>query len=107
MTLVRPSEFSCLASVDHGEAVLAVNGELDMSTAPELSRSLAGVLDQHPQRVTLEIGGLDFIDSTGLTLLVRTSKELKAHDGALQLAHPTPPVRRVLEIVGLDGLLVA
>ena len=107
MTVVRPPEFSCLASLDHGEAVVAVTGELDMSTAPELSRSLAGVLDQHPQRLTLELGGLQFIDSTGLTLLVRTSKQLKAHEGALELAHPTPPVRRVLEIVGLDGMLVA
>ena len=107
MTVVRPPEFSCLASLDHGDAVVAVTGELDMSTAPELSRSLAGVLDQHPQRLTLELGGLQFIDSTGLTLLVRTSKQLKAHEGALELAHPTPPVRRVLEIVGLDGLLVA
>ncbi len=107
MTVVRPPEFSCLASLDHGQAIVAVNGELDLSTAPELSRSLSDVLDQHPQRVTLELGGLDFIDSTGLTLLVRTSKRLKDHEGSLELAHPTPPVRRVLEIVGLDGLLVA
>lgn len=107
MTVVRPPEFSCLASLDHGEAVVAVAGELDMSTAPELSRSLAGVLEQHPQRVTLDLGGLAFIDSTGLTLLVRTSNHLKRHEADLRLAHPTPPVRRVLEIVGLDGLLVA
>ena len=107
MTVVRPPDFSCLASVDQGEAVVAVHGELDMSTAPALSRSLAGVLDQHPQRLTLELAALSFIDSTGLTLLVRTSKRLKEHEGALQLAHATPPVRRVLEIVGLDGLLVA
>lgn len=107
MTVVRPPEFSCFASLDHGEAVVAVTGELDMSTAPELSRSLAGVLEQRPQRVTLELGGLAFIDSTGLTLLVRTSNDLKQHEGDLRLAHPTPPIRRVLEIVGLDGLLVA
>ena len=107
MTLVRPPEFSCLTSLDHGEAVLAVTGELDMSTAPQLSRSLAAVLDRHPHRVTLELGGLAFIDSTGLTLLVRTSNRLKQDAGALHLAHATPPVRRVLEIVGLDGLLVA
>ena len=107
MTVVRPPEFSCLASLDQGQAVVAVSGELDMATAPELSRSLAGVLEQHPAQLTLELGALSFIDSTGLTLLVRTSKSLKEHEGSLQLAHPTPPVRRVLEIVGLDGLLVA
>ena len=107
MIVARPPQFSCLASLDHGQAVVAVTGELDMSTAPELSRSLTDVLDQHPRRLTLELGGLDFIDSTGLTLLVRTSKRLKEHEGSLHLAHPTPPVRKVLEIVGLDGLLVA
>ncbi len=107
MTVVRPPEFSCLATLDQGEATVAVNGELDMSTAPALSRSLSDVLDRHPRHVTLDLGGLVFIDSTGLTLLVRTSNRLKEHDGALQLAHPTPPVRRVLEIVGLDRLLVA
>ncbi len=107
MTVVPPPELTCLASLGHGEAVVAVTGELDLSTAPALSRSLADVLDQRPQRVTLELGRLEFIDSTGLTLLVRTSNRLKEHDGTLRLAHPTPPVRRVLEIVGLDGLVVA
>jgi anti-anti-sigma factor len=65
------------------------------------------VLDHHPQEVTLDLGRLAFIDSTELTLIVRTSNSLKTHDGALRLTHPTPPIRRVLEIVGLDGLLVA
>lgn len=107
MTLVRPPEFTCQATLDHDQAVVAISGELDMSTAPELSRSLAGVLEQHPRDLTLDLGGVGFIDSTGLTVLVRTSKQLQAHHGALHLVSPTPPVRRVLEIVGLDGLLVA
>ncbi len=107
MTMVPPAEFRCLATLDHGEATVALSGELDMSTAPALSRSLSEVLDQQPQHVTVELGDLAFIDSTGLTLLVRTSKRLREHEGTLALAHPTPPVRRVLEIVGLDGLLVA
>ena len=107
MSMVRPPDFSCLASVDHGEALVAVIGELDMFTAPELSRSLTLVLDQHPSRVTVDLGRLAFIDSTGLNVLARTSNELKDHEGVLALSHPTPPVRKVLEIVGLDGLLVA
>ena len=107
MTLVRPPAFTCRTTVDHGAAVVFVSGELDLSTAPELSRSLVTVLDQHPQALTLDLAGVEFIDSTGLTLLVRTSKRLQEHDGALRLTSPTPPVRRVLELVGLDTLLVA
>jgi anti-anti-sigma factor len=107
MTLVRPPEFSCQTTVAHGRAVVAVRGELDMSTAAELSRSLAPVLDQHPQAVTMDLAGLEFIDSTGLTLLVRTAKRLQEHEAVLRLASPSPAVRRVLELVGLDCLLVA
>jgi anti-anti-sigma factor len=107
MRLVRPPEFSCQTTVAHGQAVVAVRGELDLSTAAELSRSLAAVLDQRLQAVTIDLAGLEFIDSTGLTLLVRTSKRLREHEGVLRLASPTPAVRRVLELVGLDGLLVA
>jgi anti-anti-sigma factor len=105
MMMPVPPEFSCRATVDHGEAVVAVSGELDMSTVPELSRSLAEVLDQHPHDLTLDLAGVEFIDSTGLTLLVRASNQLKQHEGTFHLTHPRPPIRRVLEIVGLDGLV--
>lgn len=107
MTLVRPPSFSCRATLDEGGAVVAVCGELDMSTAPELSRSLAPVLEQHPQELTLDLAAVEFIDSTGLTLLVRTANRLKEHEGALVLSSPTASVRRILEIVGLDSLLAA
>ncbi|MDQ3898550.1 MAG: STAS domain-containing protein [Actinomycetota bacterium] len=107
MPVVWPSGFTCLATLNGAQATVEISGELDMSTAPELSRSLSEVLDRHPREVTVDLGRLAFIDSTGLTLLVRTSNSLKQHDGALRLTRPTPPVRRVLEIVGLDGLLVA
>ena len=107
MTLVGLPEFHCLATLDCGHAVVAVSGELDLSTASELSRSLAEVLDHRPDDITLDLAGLRFIDSSGLALLARTTKTLRDHQGTLRLVHPTPPVRRVLEIVGLDVLLVA
>ncbi|HEX3623713.1 MAG TPA: STAS domain-containing protein [Acidimicrobiales bacterium] len=108
MSLVEPSsEFTSWASFEPGGAVVAVRGELDLSTVATLARSLAPVLDTHPHELILDLAELRFIDSTGLSLLVKTSKELKEHEGMLALTHPTPPVRRVLEIVGLDTLLVA
>lgn len=106
MTLVRPPEFTCRTTLDHGRATVAVCGELDLSTAAELSLTLAPVLDRRPEALTVDLGGVDFIDSTGLTLLVRTSNRLRAQHGCLRLTSPTPPVRRVLELVGLDALLV-
>lgn len=107
MTLVRPPEFRCLATLDRGKAIVTVSGELDLSTAPELSRSLTEILDQHPDDLTVDLANLRFIDSSGLALLAYTSKSLRGHNGTLHLVGATPPVRRVLEIVGLDALLVA
>jgi len=105
MTLVRPPDFRCSATLDHGRAVMAVSGELDLSTAPQLSQSIAEVLDQQPEDLTLDLAELRFIDSSGLALLACTSKTLRVHNGTLHLVSPTPPVRRVLEIVGLDTLV--
>ena len=107
MTLVQPPVLTSRTTFDQDHAVMAVAGELDMSTAPGLSNAFAEVVDRHPRDVTVDLADLAFIDSTGLTLLVRASKQLREHDATLRLSSPTPPVRRVLEIVGLDHLLVA
>jgi anti-anti-sigma factor len=103
----RPPALTSCTTYDHDTAVVAVSGELDLSTAPGLGEALAQVVERHPHALTVDLAGLAFIDSTGLTLLVRTSNRLREQDGTLSLASPTPPVRRVLEIVGLDHLLVA
>lgn len=87
--------------------VLTVSGELDMSSVPALSRELAAVLQEQPESVTLDLAGVTFIDSSGLNLLVGTSKALRKHQGTLWLSSPRPPVRRLLEIVGLEAMLVA
>ena len=109
MTMVRPPALTSRTTFDQDldHAVVTVAGELDLSTAPCLGEALAHVVDRHPHEVTVDLAELAFIDSTGLTLLVRTSNRLREYDGTLSLASPTPPVRRVLEIVGLDHLLVA
>ena len=105
MTLVRP-ELSCEVRAGGPGPVVSLVGELDLSSAPVLAETLDQVLDRCPQVVTLDLSGLDFIDSTGLSLLARTSKALKGYDGRLRLLSPRPAVRRVLELVGLHPLLV-
>ncbi len=107
MSLVPPPALVSRTTFDHDHVVMAVSGELDMSTAPGLSVALADVVDRHPLDLTVDLADLAFIDSTGLTVLVRASKQLREHDATLRLSSPTPSVRRILEIVGLDHLLVA
>ena len=86
--------------------VVTVSGELDMTSVPALSRELAVVLRGRPASVTLDLAGVAFIDSSGLNLLIGTSKALRKHQATLWLSSPRPPVRRLLEIVGLEPMLV-
>lgn len=73
-----------------------------MANADELWEYLASQVER--QHVAVDLSGVRFIDSTGLTALVRTYKSLKQAGGTLLLLSPSPPVLRLLAVTGLDGL---
>ncbi|HEX2148730.1 MAG TPA: STAS domain-containing protein [Actinomycetota bacterium] len=82
--------------------IVGVAGEIDMANADELWEYLASQVER--QHVAVDLSGVRFIDSTGLTALVRTYKSLKQAGGTLLLLSPSPPVLRLLAVTGLDGL---
>jgi anti-sigma B factor antagonist len=93
--------FKVRSEQQSGVFVVAVEGELDMSTAPELERELEqGVaLDAAP--LLLDLSGCEFIDSTGIALIVRTWQSLDG-DRALALCGVGDQVERVLDITGIE-----
>lgn len=82
-------------------AVMQVQGELDLSTAPRLDKKLASLVDEGVLDVTVDLTGLDFIDSSGLHALVGGLKRVREQGGDLELRSPRPSTRKVLEITGL------
>jgi anti-sigma B factor antagonist len=87
-----------------GEQVIAVVGEIDVATSPELRQAITQVIDAG-DRVTIDLSGTTFIDSSGLGVLVgglKRAREL-GYDG-VALRGVQEPVRRVLEITGLTEL---
>lgn len=100
-----PPELSITTSERAGAHVVAVAGELDLSTSPELDRALA---EGGPgARVCLDLTRLRFIDSTGLAAIVRAHQSLVRAGGALAIATGSGPrsVLRTFESTGLAGLL--
>jgi anti-sigma B factor antagonist len=86
-------------------AVVRVRGELDIATVPALTDVLRG-LEQPCDRVVLDLSGLTFIDSTGLTLAV-TEHQRAAQEGVeLVLAGATDNILKVLRLTGLDVTLL-
>lgn len=84
-----------------GRVVCWLAGELDALNAPRLRALLAEYADRGCDAV-LDLSKLEFIDSSGLGVLVGALKRFQAGDQLLALRHPTSALRRVLELTGLD-----
>jgi stage II sporulation protein AA (anti-sigma F factor antagonist) len=90
-----------------GEAtgfVLALWGELDAGTAPQLERSLASVREPSPTLV-LDLRGLSFVDSIGLNMLFRMREWAHAHAVELRVVRAPVHVQRLIALAALDGSL--
>jgi anti-anti-sigma factor len=77
-----------------------IAGEVDAATAGRLEEALAPALDGTGD-VTLDLAGLEFVDSTGLRVLLAAVRVLRDHDRRLVFLSPQPAVREVLDLVGL------
>lgn len=83
---------------------ISVRGELDLSTAPELEGPLDQALESGEGSVLIDLSQCEFIDSTGIALIVRAWQRLQSGENgrALVICSQNDQVRRVLEITGLE-----
>jgi anti-sigma B factor antagonist len=90
----------------HGPAdapVVRVVGEIDVATAPELRDALHRLLDHGAHAIVIDLSGVNFLDSSGLGVLLGVHKRLlEQGDAPLRLTQAPAAVVRVLEITGLD-----
>jgi anti-anti-sigma factor len=102
---VTPAPFEVkVGDLEQGVRTISVRGELDLSTAPELEGPLDRALENDGGSVLIDLSECEFIDSTGIALIVRAWQRLNSgEDGrALVLCSQNDQVRRVLEITGLE-----
>jgi anti-sigma B factor antagonist len=88
--------------LDEQTSVIAVEGELDLSSAPNLKWMLVDQLQAGYGRLVLDLSLVTFMDSTALGVLVGVDRSLGA-DERLAIACPQRDVMRILELTGLDG----
>jgi anti-anti-sigma factor len=103
---VEPPPFSISVERHDGHVVVTARGELDLATASELEGALAPVVSGGGHAV-LDLRELEFMDSSGVRVIVGAHLSAKEHGGRLSLVRlqSGSPVHRVLEISGLDGVL--
>lgn len=96
------------ASVAAGESgsVVMLSGEADLASAGQLSDLLTAQLAGGVQRLMVDVSGLRFADSASVRALLLAGKTLRERGGVLILARPQRAVARMLELMGVDQLLV-
>jgi anti-anti-sigma factor len=102
---VNPAPFEVkVGEFEHGVRTISVRGELDLSTAPELEGPLEQALDSGEGSVLIDLSSCEFIDSTGIALIVRAWQRLSSGENgrSLVICSHNDQVRRVLEITGLE-----
>lgn len=84
--------------------VLSLTGEVDIATAPPLREALVEATKDGSAKVVVDFAGVEFMDSTGLGVLVGALKRTRMSDGDLVLAALGSASKKVFEITGLTDL---
>ncbi|MCI0685913.1 MAG: STAS domain-containing protein [Sporichthyaceae bacterium] len=83
-----------------GRSVVLVSGQVDLATAPHLTRSLSEAIGAGATEITVDLTGVDFLDSTGIRALVQGARAAKQANATLYIRGARGWVARVLELTG-------
>ena len=97
------ANFRVDAASHDGVHAVNVQGELDQATAPELRQILSQALESDDGPVFVDLSDCEFIDSTGLSLLIEVQRRLAEQDRGFAVCSPRTEVRRLLELTGIDA----
>ena len=100
-----PSAFE-IVEYDSGNVPgLTVRGELDMASGPQLERAVDTAIRESVGAFVLDLCDLEFLDSSGLSVVLRARAMLARDDRALAIVCPPGSVRRLMEMAGVADLL--
>lgn len=86
--------------------VVVVGGEIDVYTAPRLRDTITELVAAGNYRLVVDMEAVEFLDSTGLGVLVGGLKKVRAHDGALDLVCTQERLLKIFKITGLAKVFV-
>jgi anti-sigma B factor antagonist len=81
-----------------GVPIIKLTGEIDLSNAASVRATIESTVSAAPERIVFDLSGLDFLDSSGIALLLYAA----AKSGSVQVRNPSDIVRRIIEVTGLS-----
>jgi anti-sigma B factor antagonist len=94
-------DLSLSTRAEGGRTVVEVAGEIDVYTAPKLREQLADLVDAGRNDIVVDMRGVEFLDSTGLGVLVGGLKRIRQNDGSMQLVCTQERILKIFRITGL------
>ncbi len=88
-------------SEDDGAVVVRVSGEVDLATAPILDEQLHDLEESEATRLIVDLGGVGFMDSTGLHSIIRAVRHADTNGHSLAFRPASPQVQRLFELTGV------
>lgn len=95
------NQFSVKVRRDGAAAVVVVSGELDLASGPELEGQLDQLAGPDTKLVVVDLRQLDFMDSTGLSIIVRAHQRLAGQGCEMGLVRGSQQVQRLLDLTGV------
>jgi len=90
-------------SAGDGAHIIRLSGEIHVSTAPEFTQRLSAAIDSGKTAIVLDMSGVEFIDSTGLSVLLNGLRLVTAMRGRMAIVCANPTVLRLFHITNLDA----
>jgi anti-anti-sigma factor len=101
----QPVEFAVAELACGALAGVTVRGEVELATEPAFTAAVDEAIRRSSGPFVIDLGGVDFVDSTGIHCLVRARALLGREDRTLAILRPRDNVRRVLALTGIDELV--
>ena len=87
---------------ENNVTIVAVEGEIDVETSPQLRERFDELLAQGEHNFVIDLGGVDFIDSSGLAAFVRLFKRVRVGEGDVKLCCIRPEILKIFELTRLN-----
>jgi anti-sigma B factor antagonist len=103
--VTREVDFKVTAERQGADALIAVEGELDIATLPEFERCVTRMRSQGLERLVIDLRRLSFLDSMSIELLLRVHGELAATGAKLVVVRGPRAVDRIFQVMTLERVL--
>lgn len=96
------AEFSIETRCDGGDCIIALTGEINLRSSPDLHATLLQTIKRRPLRIIMDLAGVSYMDSSGIGTLVEIKRRVDDYDGKLVLISLQPRVRGLFQITRLE-----